>query len=259
MTSVYTGAGDPRTTLELLWGVQRRPTRGPRPRLSVEQIAAAAIALADEEGLEALSMRRLAGRLEVTVMSLYTYVPGKAELIDLMLDRVLGDPGPPADGGWRERLEAVARREWQLSLDHPWLLQVSTARPALGPHALAWYEQALHAIDGVGLSEVEMDLIVDLITNYVHGAARSAVAAARIDQQTGVTDDEWWEAVEPVFTEIWPAGRYPIAERVGPVVGERYGARIPPDEAFTFGLARVLDGIAALLTDRTSEPPATSG
>lgn len=257
MTSAFTGGGDPRATLELLWGVRRRPTRGPRPRLTVEQIAGQAIELADSEGLEALSMRRLAARLEVTVMSLYTYVPGKAELVDLMMDRVLGDPGPLPPGGWRERLTAVARREWELSLAHPWLLQVSTARPALGPHALDWYERALGAVDGLGLSEVEMDLVVTVVTDYVHGAARSAVAAARIDQQTGVSDDEWWAAVEPVFTEVWPAGRYPVAERVGPVVGERHGARIPPETAFAFGLDRLLDGLAALLATRGGDEAAT--
>ncbi|NJQ06070.1 TetR/AcrR family transcriptional regulator [Streptomyces lonarensis] len=262
------GAGDPRATMELLWGARPRPSRGPRPRLDAEAVAREAIALADEEGLAALSMRRLAARLGVTVMSLYTYVPGKAELVDLMLDRVLAGPDGPEpartaplhsdagaapDSGWRERLAAVARHEWELNLRHPWLLQVTTARPSLGPHVLDWYERALHAVDGVGLTEVEMDSVVDLVTNYVHGASRSAIAAADVDDRTGMTDDQWWQAVEPLLNEVWPVGRYPVADRVGPVVGELYGARIPPEQSFAFGLERLLDGVAALIEGQGRE------
>lgn len=270
------GAGDPRATMELLWGARPRPSRGPRPRLDAEAVAREAIALADEEGLAALSMRRLAARLGVTVMSLYTYVPGKAELVDLMLDRVLAGPGGAdltrttplhADGGeagtgdaagsgWRGRLAEVARLEWELNLRHPWLLQVTTARPSLGPHVLDWYERALHAVDRVGLSEVEMDTVVELVTNYVHGASRSAIAAADVDDRTGMTDDQWWEAVEPLLGQVWPDGRYPVADRVGPVVGELHGARIPPEQSFAFGLERLLDGVAVLIEGRrgTGEP-----
>ncbi|MFX4295195.1 TetR/AcrR family transcriptional regulator [Streptomyces bohaiensis] len=261
-------AGDPRATMELLWGARPRPSRGPRPRLDAEAVAREAIALADEEGLAALSMRRLAARLGVTVMSLYTYVPGKAELVDLMLDRVLAGPDGPEltrtaplhgdTGGapgpdWRDRLAAVARAEWELNLRHPWLLQVTTARPSLGPHVLDWYERALHAVDGVGLTEVEMDSVVDLVTHYVHGASRSAIAAADVDNRTGMTDDQWWGAVAPLLDEVWPAGRYPVSDRVGPVVGELHGARIPPEQSFAFGLERLLDGVAVLIEGRTGE------
>ena len=91
MSPEYAGRGDPRRSLDLLWGDAPRPSRGPKPGLDVATIVAAAIALADADGLDGLSMRRVAERLGVGTMSLYTYVPSKAELLDLMLDTVYGE------------------------------------------------------------------------------------------------------------------------------------------------------------------------
>src|SRR5919112_1054849 len=88
VSTEYSGSGDPQRSMELLWGLQQRPKRGPKPRLTVEQIVQAALGVADAEGLAALSMRRVADELGVAPMSLYTYVPSKAELIDVMLDAV---------------------------------------------------------------------------------------------------------------------------------------------------------------------------
>ena len=99
----YSGGGDPERSIELLWGLREPPGRGPKPRLTVAKITRSAIELADTEGLTALSMRRVAERLGVSTMSLYTYVPGKAELIDLMLDTVYGETARPDDppASWR--------------------------------------------------------------------------------------------------------------------------------------------------------------
>jgi AcrR family transcriptional regulator len=91
MVLEYSGSGDPKRTMALLWGIGKKPTRGPKPGLSVGRIVSAAVEVADAEGLGALSMRRVADRLGIGTMSLYTYVPGKAELIDVMLDTVLGE------------------------------------------------------------------------------------------------------------------------------------------------------------------------
>src|SRR5471030_1171419 len=98
--------GDPSRSIALLWGVAESGRRGPKPRHSVEDVVRAAIALADAEGLDAVSMRRVAETLQLSPMSLYTYVPSKAELVDLMLDRVAGEMGEPdpAGGDWRQQL-----------------------------------------------------------------------------------------------------------------------------------------------------------
>lgn len=261
MTTDFTGGGDPKRTIELLWDVRaddasRRP--GPKPRFTAAEVATAAIALADADGLGALSMRKVADRLGVSAMSLYTYVPGKAELIDLMLDNVLaevprpGHPSRPGDApvGWRARLERVARNNWALYLRHPWLLQVATSRPPLGPNVIAKYDHELRAVDGIGLTDIEMDLVVQLIGDYVHGAARTAVSATLVAQRTGLTDEQWWEKAAPVLEKVLDPAATPTASRVGAAAGEEYNAAADPARAFEFGLARLLDGIAALIDAR---------
>lgn len=251
MSTEYSGGGDPAKSLELLWGLQPRTTRGPRPALTIERIVAAALRIADAEGLAAMSMRRTADELGVGAMTLYRYVPGKAELLDLMLDTVYGEmPLRPVDGDWRARLEAVARANRELYLSHPWLLQVATSRPPLGPHVMAKYEYELGAVEGIGLSDVEMDAVVGLVTGYVHGAVRGAVEAQQVIQRTGITDEQWWRAHEPLLAKIGDAARFPLASRVGTTVGEQFGAPYDSEHGFEFGLARVLDGIAALLAGK---------
>jgi AcrR family transcriptional regulator len=125
-----------RRTIDLLWGkVEQRPSRGPRPSLSLDQIVDAAIAVADAGGIEALSMRRVAAELGAGTMSLYRHVPGKPELLALMLERISDPWGMCAHARgkpWREVLELVARGGYRMYLDHPWLLQVNWTRPVLG-------------------------------------------------------------------------------------------------------------------------------
>ncbi|MGH3730735.1 MAG: TetR/AcrR family transcriptional regulator [Micromonosporaceae bacterium] len=261
----FSGTGDPHRSMELLWrntpaastlASTTRPRRGPKPKLTVDQITAAAIQVADAEGLAALSMRRLADELPVAPMSLYTYVPTKAELVDLMVDTVLGEATPPENegGGWRERLTTVAHQNWALYHRHPWLLQVSTHRPVLGPNLIAKYDAELRAVDGIGLSDVEMDQVISLVTGYVQGAARASVEAAEIQSRSGITDDAWWEAYAPLLEKAYDAQRYPVAARVGAAAGEAYQAPSIPEHNFRFGLHRILDGIEALVHTRAGDP-----
>jgi AcrR family transcriptional regulator len=251
MTTEYTGGGDPAKSLELLWGLQSRPTRGPKPALTVEQIVAAAVGIADTEGLAAMSMRRVADELGVGAMTLYRYVPGKAELLDVMLDSVYGEmPRREVDGDWRAKLDAVARENRELYLRHPWLLQVATSRPPLGPHLMAKYEYELGAVEGIGLTDVEMDAAIALVNGYVHGAVRSAIEAKQLIQSSGITDEQWWRAHEPLLDKIGDAAEFPLASRVGTAVGQEFNAPYDSEHGFEFGLARVLDGIATLLADR---------
>lgn len=252
-TTEYSGSGDPQRSMELLWGAAERPRRGPKPRLTVEQIVRAAIGIADTEGLTALSMRRVADQLGVTAMSLYTYVPGKAELVDVMLDRVYGELPRPDDtsAGWRPRLEAVARANWSLYQRHPWLLQVATGRPVLGPNLVAKYDHELSTLADTGLDDIEMDLVVTMISDYVHGAVRPAIEAAQAEQRTGMTDEQWWNSYAPLLDKVYDAQRYPTATRVGATAGAEYGAASDPARSFEFGLQRVLDGIAAFIATRS--------
>jgi AcrR family transcriptional regulator len=256
VTTEYSGSGDPVRSMQLLWGgsdgSDRPVRRGPRPKLTIDEIARAAVAVADRDGLPALSMRRLADDLGVTAMSLYTYVPGKAELLDVMLDTVLAETARPDDvaGGWRERLRLIARENWTLYHRHPWMLQVATTRPVLGPNLVAKYDYELRAIDGLGLTEVEMDMTIATLGDFVHGAARAAIAMAQAEQHTGRTEDEWWAAYEPLLAKVFDAERYPVATRVGAAAGAEFQAAAAPERTFEFGLERLLDGLAALITSR---------
>jgi hypothetical protein len=131
---------------------------------------------------------------------------------------------------------------------HPWVLLFATHRPVLGPNTLAAYEHLLAAVDGVGLGEIEMDRVVTLVADYVHGAVRGAARERQVREVTGMSDDEWWRRVEPVLKTL-DFSPYPVALRVGPVTGEAYGAHDPAG-AFSFGLARVLDGLALFIEPR---------
>ncbi|MCY1076982.1 TetR/AcrR family transcriptional regulator [Archangium lansingense] len=241
--------------MELLWGLQERPKRGPKPRLTVEQLVQAAIGVADAEGLAALSMRRVADQLGVAPMSLYTYVPSKAELIDVMLDTVYGEQARPENvaGDWRARLEQIARENWALYHRHPWVLQIATIRPVMGPNLIAKYDYELSAVSGIGLTEVEMDSVVSLVNGHVEGAARRAVEAAQAEQHTGMTDAQWWEAHAPLLEKVLDASRYPTAARVGAAAGAAYGAAHDPAHDFEFGLQRVLDGLAVFIQARSAQ------
>ncbi len=250
--SVFPGSGDPARSLALLWRTSERASRKGKPDLSVDLIVRAAIELADTAGIANLSMRRVAERLSVGTMSLYTYVPGKAELLDVMLDTVYGETTEPTQDGWRARLEHIARDNLALYQRHPWLTQVATSRPVLGPNAIAKYDRELRAIDGIGLSDLEMDSVLTLISGYVHGAARGAADAKAAEQSTGMSDEQWWYAHVPFLERIMDGRRYPVAARVGSAAGEAHQAAYNPEHAFEFGLSCVLDGVEMLVSDRSS-------
>jgi AcrR family transcriptional regulator len=251
MNSEYSGSGDPAKSLELLWRMRREPTRGPKPALTVERIVVVALRIADAEGIAAMSMRRVADELGVGAMTLYRYFPGKGELFDVILDTVYGEmPRREVDGDWRAKLDEVARENRELYLRHPWMLQVAVSRPPLGPHLMAKYEYELSAIEGIGLTDLEMDATIALVNGYVHGAVRTAVEARQVIQRSGVSDKEWWLAHEPLLDKIGDAKKFPLASRVGTTVGNEYDAPYDSEGAFEFGLARLLDGVAALLSER---------
>ncbi|MFD0905460.1 TetR/AcrR family transcriptional regulator [Actinomadura sediminis] len=270
---VFAGQGDARGSMHLLWrvpgdagGGSSRP--GPRPGLSVEAIVDTAIAVADAEGMAALSMRAVGERLGRTAMALYTYVPGKAELVDLMYDRAQAElpSGYDAAGGWRAAVTAWAEDTWAFYLRHPWTLAVSQARPVLGPNEYRALEALLGALSGAGLAAGDARRAVATLSSVVRGAARVAAEARQAAAATGTTEDEWWDARSEVLEEVAPdfAARFPrVAElsAAGAFDDEAFdeacGAAAPEGgggalyleraarEAFAGGLALVLDGIEA--------------
>ncbi|WP_068924731.1 TetR/AcrR family transcriptional regulator [Planobispora rosea] len=240
-------------SLALLWGSHTKPGRS---GLTVRAIVEAAIGIADAEGLDALSMRHVAERLGVGTMSLYTHVPGKTELTDLMIDAAYGElyrdvdePSAQPDG-WRGALEFVAARNWDLYRRHPWMLQLVTPRPVLGPNASLKYEAELRPLDGIGLSDVEMDSVLALVLTHVEGTARVRAGLDQIEQATGMNETEWWLASAPVLDKVMDASRFPVASRVGTAAGQEHQGASDPAHALAFGLARILDGVADLIAGR---------
>jgi AcrR family transcriptional regulator len=252
MADDIAGRGDPIKALHLMWGRTDAPKRGPKSKVALTDLVAAAVRIADAEGIDAVSTRRVAEAVGISPMSFYTHIPDKALLLDLMLDAVAG----PAEGDdrqaptftpdvWRANVTFVAREYRAFYLRHPWVLQVGTHRPVLGPNTMRAYEYFLAAFDNLGLSEVEMDMSVTMVANYVHGAVRDVARASMVKELTGMSDDEWWYAIAP-FLETVDFSPYPVANRVGPVVGELYGLG-DPNRAFDFGLEVMLDGLAMLI------------
>ncbi|ASO21228.1 AcrR family transcriptional regulator [Actinoalloteichus hoggarensis] len=254
MAEERSGTTDPARTLALLWRepTTGRPSRGPRQGLTVDAVVDTGIALADGAGLEALTMRRVAQSLGVAPMSLYTYVRGKAELLDLMLDAVyLAMPRPDhGDRSWRERVTTVAEDNRALLTRHPWVTAASTTRPVLGPGQMAKYEHELLAFEGIGLTDVEMDAALTYLLGFVHNVARLAVDREVAARDSAMNDEQWWAANGPLLAKVLDPSRFPTATRVGTAAGEEHQAAADPDHAYEFGLRRVLDGFAALLADR---------
>src|SRR5918995_4767314 len=252
--------GDARRSMFLLWGRLERGSRGPKQGLAVDDIVRAGVELADAEGLDALSMRRVATALGRSPMALYTYVPGKAELLDLMLDSVLGElaAAPSTEHGWRAAVEASARQAWAFYERHPWVLQVSGARALLGPSELDAYEAQMRLFDGLGLTAVDQTRMVGVVASFVRGAARAVADARAAERATGVSDDDWWNARSAVLEELvgdwWPE-RYPTLARLEAEKAFLQAERSPDDATpymeyeelavFEFGLQRLLDGIEA--------------
>lgn len=244
---------EPDPVLRLLWRhtappAPERRRRGRKQLLSVDEVVDAAIDLADASGLSALSMRALADRLTLGTMTLYTYVPGRNELLALMVDQVVGRtplPGFPDDLG--ARLRTLAQTELDELTAHPWLLEVTGIRPWLGPNVADRYEWQLSAVEGVGLDDIEMDQTVALVVGYAASTVRAIQQIRSAERESGQTELEWWNANVEALGEVMAGREYPLASRVGQAAGEAYQAASDPQRAFTFGLDRIIDGLLAHL------------
>ena len=167
--------------LDLLWGRRERGRRGPRAGLSADTIADAAIRLADAEGLDAVSMARVAAKLGVTTMALYRYVANKDELLQLMWNAsALGAEHLVIEGdGWRTRLRAWAVIQRDMLDLHPWITQMPMAAPPVGPNSLHFVERGLEAMDETGLPDLAKIRVIGLLSSYTLSEARMAADAMR--------------------------------------------------------------------------------
>ena len=222
--------------IELLWGEGGGPRRGPRPTLTVGDLARAGIELADREGLGAVTMQRVAEALGVTKMATYRYVPGKDELIALMVDTAMGEP-PSLDGieGWRPRLRAWTLALFEGMRAHPWTARATIGARVTVPNELGCVEQALAALDGVALDGGQMMDVVVALTGHVRTIVEQTADTSEEDIAAG------WAAVLATRADRFP---HVVAALTS---SAEHGSR---EQALEFGLDRILDGVELYLSRR---------
>ncbi|MDH2425957.1 TetR/AcrR family transcriptional regulator [Sphaerisporangium sp. TRM90804] len=266
---VFAGRGDARRSMALLWrrekSAEARTGPGPKPGLSVDMIVDAAIAVADTEGMPALSMRAVGERLGRTAMALYTYVPNKGELLDLMYDRALSEVPTEFEGkpSWRDAVTSWAEEFSAFYLRHPWVLLVSQARPVLGPNEFAVRETVVRILRETGLESRVLRGVVASLFHYVRGSAQMIAESRQAASATGVSDDDWWysrsgvlEEVAPDFAERFPASIW-LEQSAGPPPAEGEAPYLEREakDVFTIGLTVLLDGIETTMV-RSGDPAA---
>ncbi|GAB3156029.1 TetR/AcrR family transcriptional regulator [Microbispora hainanensis] len=244
---------------ENLWMRPERPARGPRPSFSRAALADAAIRVADAEGLEAISMRRLAADLGAGTMSLYRYVTSKDEVLDLMVDTAVReylpeDQQPPGD--WVEGLRLLAWQARRTMLRHPWLAPLAAARPQVGPNSARLTETALGMLDGLGLSIDEMLTFVGAVFAYVNGYTQGELVEAEATRRSGMTLQQRLAQHISYIQSLIATGEFPMLDRMTKEAGRHF---MSSDERFAYGLDRLLDGLAASLRARgAADGPAGS-
>ncbi|WP_031506924.1 TetR/AcrR family transcriptional regulator [Streptomyces megasporus] len=237
--------------VETAWGLRERPGKGPRPGLSVDRIVGAAVELANAEGLQAVSMSRIAAALGASTMSLYRYVASKEELLVLMQEAAYGLPpeGPaPEEEGWRVALAHWARSMREVLYRNLWMLRLPITSPPTTPHALAWMERGLACLRSTGLDAGEKIETILLVNGFVRNEATLAADLASAARASGGTVQEAMAAYTRLLTRVADPERFPEIDAVlrSGVMSEE-GA---PDEEFVFGLERLLDGIEVLVEAR---------
>lgn len=241
-----------RRRIESLWVESEPSTRGRPAKVSRDQIVSAAIEIADADGLNAVSMRAVARKLSVGTMTLYSHIPGHAELLDAMVDRVYTEFDPSkAELGWREALADYAQQIWELMRRHPWLPEVDTWRRPPLPAMMDAEETAYRSLIDTGLSAGTIVEVIAIVDQLVQGYARAAVAedASRADD---VDYETFWAMTVPFWENYFDPSRYPSMSRLW-----TSGAFDSDDAApFVIPLRGILDIVELLIERAHREGPA---
>ncbi|HEY2506352.1 MAG TPA: TetR/AcrR family transcriptional regulator [Streptosporangiaceae bacterium] len=250
--------------LDLLWGRREGGSRGPRRGLSVDEIVRAAVRIADRDGLEGVSMARVAEELGFTTMSLYRYVASKDELLQLMWNAsAQGAAELQLHGtGWRAQLREWAVIQRDVLDRHPWLTQMPMAAPPLAPNSLRFVEIGLGALDDTGLTDGDKIRIIGLLSSYTlsegrmaHDAASAAAQAAAAG--TAAPAPPW--SFEALLRELVTEQEYPRLHRLAwaEAIGDSPSG-VEEREEFLFGVERILDGTQALIDKATRKDSPSS-
>jgi len=229
------------------WGVRERPHKGPKPALRLARIVDAAGHVADAEGLDAVSMGRVATSLGAAPMSLYRHVSAKEELLTLMVDAAWGDaPGPLGPGeGWRAGL---SRWTWAMRASirqHPWAVRIPLSSLPIMPHAVAWFEHALACMRDTPLTEARKASVIMLLAGYVRNQAMTEADITAAMSASGLSPSEWMSAYPRMLAKLTDPRRFPALAVF--IEAGVFDVADGPDDEFVFGLDRILDGIERLV------------
>ena len=236
-----------RELIDVLWrdhpAAPRRGARGPRSRVTTSDVVDQAIALADAESLEAVTIRALAERLGISPMSVYTHVNNREDLLVLMVDGAHAQMVLPrwTDQRWRPRVRQVAEANRALLRAHPWLPQIADPRSAIGPGTIAKYDHELEAFDGTGLDPLERDAALTFVLDWVRTSA-----PAWTDHPATARFGEFWERTAATLGS-YVGDDFPLAREVGAAAGAANGAPYDAHRAWDFGLTRVVAGLSDLI------------
>src|SRR5579872_892858 len=228
------------------WGVRERPHKGPRPALSLGRIVAAAVLVADAEGLDAVSMGRVAAELGTAPMSLYRHVSSKEELLTSMVDTAWGEaPEPPVPGeGWRAGL---SRWAWALRAGarrHPWVIRIPLNSLPIMPNEVAWFENALACLADTELTEARKASVIMLLAGYVRNLATTEADIAAAIRASGLAPMEWMAAYPRMLAQLADPRRFPALSKF--VAARVFEIEDGPDDEFILGLDRILGGVEVL-------------
>jgi AcrR family transcriptional regulator len=238
-------------SFEMAWGVRDRPTKGPKRGLSLEQIVDAGIRVANAEGIDGVSMSRVAKELGTSAMSLYRYVAAKSELLVLMVDGAFDqfDLAEPTEGTWRERLHAWSEMELAAYRQFPWIVRIPVSGAPIMPNQIRFMEWGLRTLGGTKLHEHEKLSVILLITSFIRSfALLSGDIAAAVE--SGEPMARATASFGALIKQLTAPAEFPALHAVvdSGTFDEEEGELLDYD--FHFGLDRILDGVASLIARR---------
>lgn len=227
---------------ELLWEDRSRPSRGPKPAFTPDDVVTAAIQVADEEGLGAVTMNAVAARVGFTTMALYRYFPNKEALLDAIIDAGMGrPPRPEPRTSWREEVARWARAKRAMLIGRPWLAELPFVAAPHGPNWLLWLEALLEQLARTGLPYPDLGEMISIVDGFTRGASDTAISLARA-QARGISPEQWAAAVGADLGRAIGDPRFPRFAAL--LTAPTEGNTRTMEESFDFNLERVLDGIA---------------
>ena len=233
---------DLRRRSELLWDNRTPATRGPKAGLTPDDVVQAAMQIADEDGLSAVTMQAVAARIGFTTMATYRYFPNKEALFDAIVDAGLGSPPRPTEprAHWREEIAQWSRAKRAMLCARPWLAELPFVAAPHGPNWLSWLEALTVPLASTGLSSPDIGEMLGVVDGFTRGASDTAVSLAR-SRARGMSDQQWAAAVGADLGRAIGDPRFPQFAAV--LTTPPNGRPRTMEESFEFCLQRVLDGI----------------